>query len=66
MINGHDTMSNDGATQVPNHQSTETKPECMDRWKHIWQWVWMNDLMTDRVRCTTCGVEREMNVSGRE
>ena len=20
----------------------------------------------DRVRCTTCGVEREMNVSGRE
>ena len=65
MINGHDTMSNDGATQVPSHQ-TDTRPECMDRWKHIWQWVWMNDLMTDRVRCTTCGVEREMNVSGRE
>ena len=60
-------MTNDeGKTQAPNHQSTETKPECLERWKHIWQWVWMNDLMTNRVRCTTCGVEREMNVSGRE
>ncbi len=56
-------MSNDGATQVPNHQSTETKPECLERWKHIWQWVWMNGQMTTRVRCTTCGTERESSES---
>lgn len=27
----------EGATEVPN---TEQKAECMEKYKHYWQWIW--------------------------
>ena len=26
--------------------------------KHAWNWVWVGDQWTNRVRCTTCGLVR--------
>lgn len=41
-------------------QATTKKAECMDRWKHSWQWIWLNGEWTGRCRCTTCGQEKEV------
>lgn len=55
----------DGSTKIPEHmvQATNTA-ECMRQWKHKWQWVWVNDKMTDTLRCTTCGQQRDSKDTG--
>lgn len=60
--------NNTGETQVPNdgreHGNDGTRPECMNRWKHRWQWVWESGRMTDNLRCTTCGEVRDSRKTG--
>lgn len=53
------TEQNDGATPKP----PENSGECMGRYQHHWHWVWEEvngvRVWTDRVRCSTCLMERE-------
>ena len=47
------------ATVVPTERQEPIKPaECMDRFKHHWHWIWEGSRWTNRVRCSTCGLER--------
>ena len=47
------SRTDDGATP----EEPKKSGECMGIYKHYWQWVWENGQMTDRTRCTTCGLE---------
>lgn len=58
------TNDKDGATVVPQHQPTDTAPECMGRWKHAWKWRWVNGVWTNKMFCPTCGAEREAQDTG--
>lgn len=56
----------DGATPVPAY-AQDSKEICTHEkdnpksrtGKHCYRWVWINGKMTDRIRCWTCGFERE-------
>jgi hypothetical protein len=37
------------------------KQECMGRFKHVWSWVWVNGVMTNTKKCSTCGEEMEVS-----
>lgn len=53
------TAAQEGATVVPPAPDDPQTGECMGRWKHILQWVWVGGVWTDHKRCTTCGEEPE-------
>jgi len=59
-------LQNDGATPVPAY-AQDSKEVCIHepdnpnsrKGSHCYRWVWVNGDWTNRIRCATCGFERE-------
>ena len=56
----------DGATKLPEPENKLM--ECPgdgsgQRFAHAWKWVWANGVMTDRVQCSTCGVQTKRGIN---
>lgn len=57
---------NSGATVVPAY-AQDSKEVCIHeptnptsrKGTHAFRWVWQGGVMTTRIRCSTCGYERE-------
>lgn len=49
-------LKNDGATPEPPRDTGP--PECMGKFRHYPQRVWVGKEMSDQVRCTTCGMTK--------
>lgn len=45
--------------EVIEHTMPPAEDPVLSTHKHAWNWVWVGGEWTNRVRCTTCGVERE-------
>lgn len=45
-------------TNEVEEKKEESSSECMSRYKHYWQWIWLDGVWTDQQRCTTCGEKR--------
>jgi hypothetical protein len=55
----NDPQANPEETPATNTEAPVDTTACMGKFKHKWNWKWVNGIMTNTVVCSTCGTEKE-------